>query len=281
MPATPPRPEGPEYATLTPDDLVTGEAVALDLPPAGLGTRMVSGLLDLVVTFVVLIGAVIVSGAVTAGTDEALATVAVIGAVVGALLVLPTALETLTRGRTLGKTALGLRTVRDDGGPITFQHAFVRALVGVVEIYVFTGTPAFFSALVSRRGKRLGDHAAGTTVVRDRARLRLPPPTPMPPPLAGWARSADVAPLPLPLAIGLRQVLARGASLDPRAHERLVAELAERVAPYVSPPPPRGTPPAAFLAAVAATRRERDLQRLAREAALRARLTGPGGPPRG
>ena len=32
-----------EFATLTTDDLVTGEAVAVDLPPAGLGTRMVSG----------------------------------------------------------------------------------------------------------------------------------------------------------------------------------------------------------------------------------------------
>jgi uncharacterized RDD family membrane protein YckC len=31
--------------------------------------------------------------------------------------------------------------------------------------------PAFFSALISSRGKRLGDYAAGTYVVRDRVRL--------------------------------------------------------------------------------------------------------------
>ena len=36
----------PEFATLTTDDLVTGEAVALDLPPAGLGIRIASGLID-------------------------------------------------------------------------------------------------------------------------------------------------------------------------------------------------------------------------------------------
>ncbi len=279
MPATPRRPESPEYATLTPDDLVTGEAVALDLPPAGLGTRMVSGLVDLTVTAVLLIGAVIVTGVATAGADEALATVAAIGAVIGALLVLPTALETLTRGRTLGKMAVGLRTVRDDGGPITFQHAFVRALVGVVEIYLFSAAPAFFSALVSRRGKRLGDHAAGTTVVRDRSRLSLPPPAPMPPELAAWARRADVAALPLPLAIGLRQVLVRRDTLDDAARGRLAHDLAERLGHYVAPPPPAGTPPEAFLSAVAATRRERDLERLGREAALRDRLTRPGPPP--
>ena len=56
-------------------------------------------------------------------------------------------LETLTRGRSLGKLALGLRTVRDDAGPITFHHALVRALIGFVEIYVFSGIPAFFSML--------------------------------------------------------------------------------------------------------------------------------------
>ena len=51
----------------------------------------------------------------------------------------------------------------------------MRALIGFVEIYVFTGVPAFFSALMSSRGKRLGDYAAGTYVVRDRVRLRLSP----------------------------------------------------------------------------------------------------------
>ena len=36
----------PEFATLTTDDLVTGEAVALDLPPASLGVRLASGMVD-------------------------------------------------------------------------------------------------------------------------------------------------------------------------------------------------------------------------------------------
>ena len=40
----------PELALLTTDDLVTGEAVALDLPPAGLGVRIASGLIDVLAT---------------------------------------------------------------------------------------------------------------------------------------------------------------------------------------------------------------------------------------
>lgn len=266
----------PDRAHLTADDLVTGDAVALDLPAAGLGARMVSGLIDVVVTVALLVAVVLLLLTATLQADQALATVGMIGSLIVVFLVVPTAVETLTRGKSLGKWAMGLRTVRDDAGPISFQHAFVRSLVGFVEVYAFTGAPAFLSALVSSRGKRLGDYAAGTYVVRERVRLQLAPPLPMPPPLAAWARGADIAPLPLGLAVAVRQLLGRLGQVDPSARAGLAARLAEQVAPHVSPPPPPGTPPEAFLVAVVAARRERDTARLEREARMRQRLTARG-----
>ena len=263
----------PEFATLTTDDLVTGEAVALDLPPAGLGPRIASGLLDVTVTLLLLVGVVLLFTVAALDTDEALLWVAFVGAMIFVFLVFPTTLETMTRGKSLGHYALGLRTVRDDAGPISFQHAFVRSLVGIVEIYMFSGGPAFFSALMSSRGKRLGDFAAGTYVVRERVRLRLAAPPQMPPPLAAWAAGADMASLPTGLALAVRQFLGRLPQIDPAARASLGGRLAEQVSAYVAPPPPAGTPPEAFLAAVVASRRERDSARLAREAELRARLT--------
>jgi uncharacterized RDD family membrane protein YckC len=263
----------PEFATLTTDDLVTGEAVALDLPPAGLASRIASGLIDVALTLALLVGAVLVLVVAALPTDEALLWVAFIGTLIVVLLVVPTTIETLTRGKSLGKLALGLRAVRDDAGPISFHHAFVRALIGVVEIYAFSGAPAFFSALLSSRGKRLGDYAAGTYVVRERVRLRLAPPAPMPPPLATWARGADIASLPTGLALAVRQFLGRLPQLDPASRAAIGADLATRVSAYVAPPPPHGTPPEAYLAAVIASRRERDTARLFREAELRRRLT--------
>ncbi len=265
---------GPAFASLTADDHVTGEAVALDLPPASLGSRIGSGLIDVAVTVLLLIAIFIVFGIAALQTDGALAHVAMVATMITVFLVVPTTVETLSRGRSLGKLACGLRTVRDDAGPISFQHAFVRSLVGFVEIYAFTGAPAFFSALLSAKGKRLGDHAAGTYVVRERVRLHLAPPALLPPQLVPWARTADMASLPTGLSLAVRQFLGRAATLDPATRDDLGSRLAAEVGAYVAPPPPPGTAPHDFLAAVIASRRERDTARLARESALRARLVG-------
>lgn len=263
----------PEFATLTADDLVTGEAVALDLPPASLGARIASGLIDVVVTIVGLFLVFLLVAVATVRADPALVQAGSVVALVTVFVAYPTTLETLTRGRSLGKLALGLRAVRDDAGPIAFQHALMRSLIGFVEIYLLFGAPAFFSMLLSSRGKRLGDFAAGTYVVRDRVRLSLPFPPPMPPHLAAWAGTADMTTLPTGLALAVRQYLGRLDSLDPASRATVGARLADQVSEHVSPLPPLGTRPEDFLLAVVAERRERDLARLRRQDTARRRLT--------
>ncbi len=262
-----------DFAMLSADDLVTGEAVALDLPPASVAARIGSGLLDVLAMGAVAFGVIFLALVASIDRDGALQHVAVVGSLMVVFLVYPTTMETLTRGKSLGKLVLGLRVVRDDGGTVTAQQSFVRALVAVPEIYALSGGPAFFSCLVSPRGKRLGDYAAGTYVVRDRVALRLPPPVPMPPALAEWAAGADLRTPPVGLALAMRQYLSRLATLDPASRQRIGAMLADRLAEYVAPPPPPGTQVWDFLAAVSAARRERDLERLHRDGALRARLT--------
>jgi uncharacterized RDD family membrane protein YckC len=257
------------------DDLVTGEAVALELPAAGIAMHTVSGILDVAIAVVVLFAGLIVVPIVTQDADTAIASVAITVLVVLVLVVLPTGLETLTRGRSVGKLATGLRTVRDDAGPIGFRQALTRALVGVVEIWMLFGVPALISGLVSNKGKRLGDHAAGTYVVRERVHLTLPAPPMMPLSLADWAAGADIARLPDGLAMAVRQFLMRAAQLSPRSRETLGIQLHAEVVAYLAPRPPAGTHPELVLAAVIADRRRRDTVRLQRDAALRHRLVPP------
>lgn len=266
---------GAGYRSYAGDDMVTGEGVAVELPIAGVPSRAASGIIDLLVAGVVLVGGAILVGAVFSGTSSAVGRTVSILLVVGVTVGLPAVVETVTRGRTLGKLALGLRVVRDDGGPITARHALTRALVGWPEIYLLLGAGALVAALVSPRAKRLGDMAAGTYVVSQRASLRLLPPPVMPPPLAQWAAGADLAALPPGLAIAVRQFLGRAQGLTPASRHELGQALLRSVLPYVSPPPPAGFHAEHVLAAVIADRRRRDAERLTRDDQRLARLLPP------
>jgi uncharacterized RDD family membrane protein YckC len=243
-------------------ELVTGEAVVLDLRPAELVNRGLAFALDLVVmvaVFVALLFAVLSAGS---QFDSALGPAVVLVLVVGVFVAYPVTLETLTRGRSIGKIALGLRVVRIDGGPIRFRHALARGLAGFVVdfglVSLFTGAVALFSALISPRGQRLGDLLAGTIVVRERVRMPAPAAIPMPPQLGGWATALDLNMLPGSTALAARQFLQRAGMFDPAVRADLGTRLAGDVAACVSPPPPPGTHPEAFLAAVVAERRRRE-----------------------
>src|SRR5690606_17814134 len=166
--------------------------------------------------------------------------------------------ETLTRGRSLGKLATGIRVVRDDGGPIRMRHALVRALVGIGDLWLTLGAMAVISAILTRRGKRVGDILAGTYAVRIRGDDRALPPLIMPPELAAWAAGADIRRLPDGVGLAARQFLSRTGSMDRRAREDMGRQLAARIEPLVSPPPPWGTHPERFLAAVLVARRDRE-----------------------
>lgn len=256
------------------DDLVTGEAVALDMPAAALGMRALSGVLDLVLTLSVGGTALsLILAPVAASLDPAAAAGVGVVLLVTLFVGLPTLLETVT-GRTLAKMMLGLRTLRDDGGPITFRHALTRHLVGLVEVYLLMGAPALVCGLLNRRSKRLGDLAAGTYVVRDRMRPPWPKTGAVPPQLAAWASGADIAPLPDQLALSIRELLARAAEIRPQPRLQLANSLARQALAHVSPGPPLGTPPEVFLEALLVERGRRDWVRLQRDEALRRRLTG-------
>jgi uncharacterized RDD family membrane protein YckC len=252
--------------------LVTGDAVVLELPPAGLGTRLLAITIDVVVHLLLLVGSVFVFGGLWLELDPAGMAALVLTTVVVVLVALPATVETLTHGRSLGKLALGLRVVRDDGGPIRSRQAIARAMVGFGEIYLAFGALTAPFVLGTARCKRLGDMLAGTYVINERTATVSSPMAQMPPELAGWAASADLGQVPGPLGLAARSFLARADSLSPQARHRIGEQLAADLAGRVSPPPPPGTHRERFIAAVLAERRERDLRRLASERAQLDRL---------
>ena len=131
--------------------------------------------------------------------------------------------------------------MRDDGGSIRFRHALVRALIEFVEIWLLLGIPALFCSLANSKGKRFGDLAAGTVVVRERAPVEASARAAMPPELAGWAAVADVGRVPDDLALAARQFLVRAPALDPNVRWSMSQRLATDVFPWLAPPPPQSS----------------------------------------
>jgi uncharacterized RDD family membrane protein YckC len=74
--------------------------------------------------------------------------------------------EIFMDGQTPGKRKMRIKVVRLDGTPATIGNFVMRWMVGIVEIHLTEGTIALVCIAMNGKGQRLGDVAAGTTVVK-------------------------------------------------------------------------------------------------------------------
>jgi uncharacterized RDD family membrane protein YckC len=254
-------------AQVEPARMVTPEAVALEFRTANLGSRILAYLIDMVV--------------VVAGILAGLFAVALLGqasdvvvpdwvALTIVLVLLPSwwlgyfiAFETLWRGRTLGKAALGLRVVTKEGAPVRFRHAAIRGLLGLVDFLILGGFLAVVFILFTRDNQRLGDLVAGTLVLRERSALAAPAPVSFAPPpgLEHYAATLDPSGVGIDEYQAVRTFLLRAPSLSPGPRSALALQLANPLAARLRPPPPAGISPEQYLQSLAAAYQQR--QRLA------------------
>ncbi|HEY1419978.1 MAG TPA: RDD family protein [Candidatus Dormibacteraeota bacterium] len=232
-------------------DLVvaTPERVSFDYQVAGLGTRAVAQLLDLLIVAGVLLAVYFVAIAAELASSDTLASlIAIIGSFVvifGYFWVS----ESLWSGQTIGKKVFRLRAVGDRGEPLTFMQAGIRNIVRIVDFLPYAYGVGLVVLFANGRGKRLGDLAAGTIVVKDSDHVALwqlggarpaPPPgnpsdLPAPPP------PATTAPLYAPITAAeltlrrldpeLRRFVTSYARRRPQLSLHVRAELANRVQP--------------------------------------------------
>jgi uncharacterized RDD family membrane protein YckC len=242
-------------------EVVTGDAVVLDVQIAQLPMRALGALIDIIVMSLGYLLSLMLWAATLTEFDNALTAAIMIIFLVLVIVGYPLTFETATRGRSVGKIVMGLRVVSDDGGPERFRQALFRALASLVEIWMFFGSPAVICSILSPKAKRIGDIFAGTIVVSERG-PRLGPPPAMPPSLAWWASSLQLSGLSAGQAEVARQFLSRAPQLDPQLRQQMAYRIAGDVLSRIAPPPPPGTPPQLVLAAVLAERHRRELARL-------------------
>ena len=226
------------------DDYVrTGEAVTLDMTPASPPVRFAAAIMD----GITYLGAgllILLSAARTwSGDSYSLVRVFVVGLISSIMFFIPLIVEIATGGRSLGKWAMNLRVVRDDGGAITARHSAVRVGVGIFENWLMWGGLAFFVELFNKKGKRLGDLAV------------------MPPGLQDWARTATILPLDDALAAEARAFLGTNRGIAPKLRGEVASSLADRLVKRVQTPLPPGLHPEIVIAAILVARRDREWER--------------------
>lgn len=152
----------------------TAQNVTLEYEIASLGDRLVAAIIDNVILFAWFIAcALIVFNVLKLNTGEAGSSVAVV--VLGLLVGIPYVFynlicEVFLNGQSIGKKARDIRVMRLDGTAPRLGDYLLRWLLRIVDtgLPVIGGFVAMITILINGKGQRLGDLAAGTTVIKVR-----------------------------------------------------------------------------------------------------------------
>lgn len=81
--------------------------------------------------------------------------------------------ETFMEGRSFGKMIMKIKVVKIDGTQANFGAYLIRWLFRIIDTRLFMGGLALITILLNGKGQRLGDMAAGTTVIKMKQKVKL------------------------------------------------------------------------------------------------------------
>ncbi|MEP2773360.1 MAG: RDD family protein [Fulvivirga sp.] len=138
----------------------TAQNVGIEYELAGLGARMGAFAIDVAIMIAYYIALSIILSRI--GLDSLW---------MGMLFLLPAMLyhllcEIFLNGQSIGKKQMNIRVVRLDGSSPTIGGYLLRWLLRPIDISLFSGGVAVLAIALSKKGQRLGDMAANTTVIK-------------------------------------------------------------------------------------------------------------------
>ncbi len=148
----------------------TAQNVSIQQNAAGIGERILAYLIDLLIFIAYYIIIIFMMGALSIEMGDQWA--------FWLILSLPPFLyfllwETFWDGKTPGKATMKIKVVRLDGSRPAFSNYLIRWLLRLLDISLAFGGVAVVAILLGGRGQRLGDMAAGTTVISERHRVQF------------------------------------------------------------------------------------------------------------
>ncbi|WP_149303627.1 RDD family protein [Pareuzebyella sediminis] len=148
----------------------TAQNITISQNTAHLGDRIIAYMIDtfVITVYLVLMILVLLSLEVEIGDMWALYLVLSLPAFLYYLI-----LETLMNGQTVGKSLMNIKVVSLDGSKPGFSNYFMRWVLRIIDITLTSGGLAVLTILMRGTGQRLGDIAAGTTVISEKKRVFL------------------------------------------------------------------------------------------------------------
>ncbi len=223
-------------------EVETPELVVLSYTIAGVGSRAYAALIDYVIcalfVFLADLGITVFfarGGGLVRSASSSLAITLIILIQFAVLWGYYVLFEAVNDGRTPGKQLQRLRVVRDGGYSVTFGSSAVRNLMRIVDMQpILMYGVGMVSVMLSKSGKRLGDMAAGTIVVKE-GLVRQPA---FAEPGGGFSASKEAPRLHAALTAAefdlLDRFSQRQRDLDPARRAIIATQLAERFAPALA-----------------------------------------------
>jgi len=232
--------------------IVTPEGVVLELRAAGVASRILAKGIDLLIQGLLLFAVSLAGGVVAFSIGGTAGTIMIVVLIFIGFFGYPIVLETWWDGKTVGKNVFRLKVLSTEGGPVTFRHSTIRALLGLIDFWFPApgGLVALAFALSSKRSQRLGDLAAGTIVVRVPKIKQAPVLFGPAPGVVELGSTIDASRLQAHHYTLVREFLLRAHELTLPKRWELSKALAERVAAAIGAVPSRGVDAEVFLHAV-------------------------------
>ena len=155
-------------------DIPTAQYVAIGYTVASVGDRILAFIIDMIVLIVFIFGMLIlfsIFGFATGFNKGVLIIFPVL--IILPYLLYDLIMEYFFNGQSIGKKIRKIKVVRFDGTPATLGNYLLRWVFRVIDIAVAQGGVAILTILINGRGQRLGDLAAGTTVIKLQTKTSL------------------------------------------------------------------------------------------------------------
>ncbi len=148
----------------------TAQNISIRQNTAHLGDRMLAYLIDSFIIIVYTILIFLIMGALDVDFEDMWVLYMVLSLPAFLYYAL---LETFTNGKTVGKSIMQIRVVKLDGSKPSFANYFVRWILRIIDVLLTTGGLAVLTILIRGKGQRIGDIAAGTTVISEKRKVGL------------------------------------------------------------------------------------------------------------